>query len=129
MKIKDILFKDKVLFYAIFFSFVWHVFWLSAVNVTVVPKKAPQVKFSGVAFLGPILDTGAFSISVAPRERTAIEERYLSSIENLHEVLAGAAPLHEGDRSFSAAPVDSDIMSGLAMAALDSGKLSPGRDL
>ena len=82
MNTKSLLFKDKVLIFAILFSAVWHLFWLSALTVVVVPKDTKPPKFSSVSFLGPILDESVLAVSAVRHERSVLEKRYLSSIEN-----------------------------------------------
>lgn len=81
MKVRDILFKDNVLIFAILFSAVWHIFWLSAFTVIVVPKVEKGVKFSNVSFLGPILEKNALNVNVNPSERTTLEKKYFDSIK------------------------------------------------
>lgn len=132
MKIKINFFKEKVLLSALLISLVWHVFWLSMVNVSVVPKTNKQIKFSGVSFLGPILDRGALKLSVEPHERTILESRYLENIGILQPDVANRVSyadyahkaVSEGIYS-----VDDELFTGLTTAAIDTQKIEPGRDI
>ena len=132
MKIKINFFKEKVLISALLFSALWHVFWLSMVNVSVVPKVNKQIKFSGVSFLGPILDKGAFKLSVEHHERTILENRYLASVGILQPDAATIgsgtdyAQKGTGEGIFS---VNDDVFTGLTIAAIDTQKIEPGRDI
>jgi len=122
----------RVLILAILFSAVWHLFWLSAFTVVIVPKTAKPVKFSGVSFLGPILDRGALSVSVAPRQRSPLEERYLTEIEKPPLITMGGCAQ---DRFVEAGLGESDLNTsnagfiGLAIAAIDTDKMEPPRSI
>ena len=70
----------KVLAVAIVISLAWHLFWLSAVKVVVKPGKAKTVKFSKVAFLGPLLTRGVMAVTAEPKARSLLEKRYLSGV-------------------------------------------------
>lgn len=131
MRIKISLFKDKVLLYAILLSAVWHVFWLSSVSVVVVPKQAKQVKFSGVSFLGAMPDRSPIRVSAVPHERTAPEKRYLADIGALSARMAAVSARDsytDAGLGDEALPADDEGLDSLAIAAIDTQKLEPGRD-
>ena len=132
MKIKINFFKEKVLISALLLSVVWHVFWLSMINVSVVPKVNKQIKFSGVSFLGPILDRGAMKLSVESRERTTLESRYLSSLGFLQPDIPVRVPGPDHVQKTANEviyPVNDDVFTGLTVAAMDAQKIEPGRDI
>lgn len=124
--------KYRVLILALLFSAIWHILWLSAVSVVVVPKPEKMVRFSGVSFLGPILDKGAFKISVESRERTPAEKHYLDYIGGIPGNLTDNATRDEYEKLV---PVGESItasgedLSGLIIAAIDNHKIEPGRDI
>lgn len=132
MNIKIKISKDRVFIYAILFSAIWHIFWISSVSVVVVPKAERKVKFSGVSFLGPILDKGILKVSVEPRERTVLEKRYLADIERLSlrmvDITANdnyaQVGLNEGAYS-----VNDEEWAALTIASIDTQKIEPGRDI
>lgn len=76
---KKLFSKYKILIIAISVSFIWHIFWLSAVKVVIVPNKIEPVRFSKVSFLGPILSRGIIEAK-AVQERSILEKRYLYAI-------------------------------------------------
>lgn len=131
MNIKIKIFKDRVFIYAILFSAIWHIFWISSVSVVVAPKAERKVKFSGVSFLGPILDKGILKVSVEPRERTVLEKRYLADIERLSlrivditandnvkdGLIEGASSVNDGE------------WVALTIASIDTQKIEPPRDI
>jgi hypothetical protein len=124
--------RDKVLISAIIFSAVWHIFWLSAFTVVVVPKVKKPVKFSSVSFLGPILDKSTLNVNIKPGERNALEEKYLSSLSvqgslvSSDDVLYGFSALPDLD-GLSAA--DEEEFTALAVSRIDTGKIEPGRSV
>ena len=68
---------------AILLSLVWHIFWLSAINIVVMPNRTKAVKFSRVSFLGPLLTKGVMEITAKPKEQSFLEKRYVSSLDNV----------------------------------------------
>ena len=76
MNLNIALSKYRILIFAIFLSFVLHLFWLSAVRVVVAPQLSRPVKFSRVSFLGPLLTKTATEVRIAQRPRSFLEERY-----------------------------------------------------
>ncbi len=125
--------KDRLLISAILFSAVWHIFWLSAVTVVVVPKVKKPIKFSSVSFLGPILDKGIMTVSaLATSERTLLEKKYLSYIEDL-SISKGREfaknPYAETGLNDTAASSQDERFLNLAISAIDGQKADPGRDI
>ena len=130
MNTKSLLFKDKILMFAILFSAVWHLFWLSALTVVVVPKDAKPPKFSSVSFLGPILEESMLKVSSVVHERSALEKRYLSETGNSSVLVREKsdpdarteAGLDAGTDIFEA----DEMLTGLAISAIDGNKMEPG---
>ena len=122
--------RDRVLLLALIFSVAWHLFWLSALTVVVVPKDTKPPKFSSVSFLGPILEASMLEVSSAVHERSTLEKRYLSEIENSSVLIREKA---EPD-AYTEAGLDAgtdifesdEMLSGLAIAAIDGNKMEPG---
>lgn len=77
MKAATFLKQNRIFFIAIVVSLIWHGFWLSTLTI-VAPVTKEHVKFSKVAFLGPILDRGVMEVRVKARERSFLENRYIS---------------------------------------------------
>lgn len=73
--------KRRIFIIAIGVSLVWHCLWLSAFKI-VSPTAKSQVKFSKVAFLGPVLARGAMEVRISPGERSFLENRYLALIQD-----------------------------------------------
>ena len=128
----NIKIRDRVFVFAILFSAIWHIFWLSAFTVVVVPKFKKPVKFSSVSFLGPILDRSVLNVDVKPHESTAQEARYLESMGSGNLFLsaddtmlrANALPAFD---MLSAA--DEEEFTALAISKIDTNKVEPGRDV
>ena len=128
MNIKSLVVKDKVLIFAISLSIVWHLFWLSTLTVVVVPKDTKPLKFSGVSFLGPILEESMLNVRVAVHERSALEKRYLSDIENssvLIEKRADSDVYIETGISAEIDPESEEMITSLAILAIDGNKPDP----
>lgn len=131
MKTKIDVSKNKVLISAILFSAMWHIFWLSAFTVAVVPKVKKTVKFSNVSFLGPILEKGVLSVNVKTHERTSLENSYLASI-GTRAALKGERPLYD---DHVLPPLDmvsygnDEKLTALAVDKIDTNKIEPGRDV
>ena len=109
---------------------MWHLFWLSALTVTVVPRDTKPTKFSNVSFLGPILEVNMLKVSSAAHERSVPEKRYLSEIESssaLKEEKAGPDAYTEADLDAGTDIFESDeMLTGLAISAIDGNKMEPG---
>lgn len=122
--------KDRILLSAILFSAVWHLFWLSALTVVVVPKDTKPPKFSSVSFLGPILEASMLKVSPALHERSIQEKRYLSEIENSPILIGEKADLDaytEADLDAGTDIFESDeMLTSLAVSAIDGDKMEPG---
>lgn len=123
--------KEKVLISAILFSAVWHIFWLSAFTVVVVPNAKESVKFSSVSFLGPILEMGALNVGLKAHKRTDLEKNYLASIESSPS-LTGEDIVRDDyvlPSLNTASPVIEEELTALTVAKIDTNKLEPGRDI
>jgi hypothetical protein len=122
--------KDRILLSALIFSVIWHLFWLSALTVVIVPRDARPPKFSSVSFLGPILEQSAFRVSSAAHERTAPENRYLSGVMS-SSAIAGQ---RQGPDCYAEAGLNAGAdmpepeggVTGLAIPAIDGEKIEPG---
>ena len=66
----------RILMIAIAVSLMWHLFWLSAVKIVSSPPPESAVKFSKVAFLGPILAGSGMEVRASPASRGLLEIRY-----------------------------------------------------
>lgn len=66
----------RILMIAIAISFVWHIFWLSAVKIVSSPMPKEPVKFSKVSFLGQILARVSMEVRASPAARSLLERRY-----------------------------------------------------
>jgi hypothetical protein len=121
---------SRVLLSALIFSAVWHLFWLSALTVVVVPKDTKPPKFSSVSFLGPILGRSMLKVSSAAHERSIPEKRYLSEIENSSTLIkekAGLDAYTEADLDAGTDIFESDeTLTSLAVSAIDGDKMEPG---
>jgi hypothetical protein len=82
-ELKSWILSEKALVIAVALSAAWHIFWLSAVTVTAVPKTKGVVRFSKVSFLGPILARKVLDVSIEPGERLFLEKRYLKYMEGV----------------------------------------------
>lgn len=126
MKIETVFKQNRILIIAIAASLLWHGFWLSTLKI-VAPTAREQVKFSKVAFLGPILDRGVMEVRVKARERSFLENRYLSL---MHGISEETPILHRGAISDS---VTSGSFNGRIMSMIDDAvcgpKLEPPADL
>lgn len=112
---------------AIAISLAWHLFWMFGVRVAVAPRDAWAVKFSKVAFLGPILERGALEVRLARGERTFLEKRYLEIARGMAAVTeeAPAMPsLPDLAESDIYAAVDAELLP-LMKEAVSSSKLEP----
>ena len=109
---------------------MWHLFWLSALTVVVVPKDANPPKFSSVSFLGPILEESMLRVSSAVHERSTFERRYLSEIENSSALIMEKADLDvytEADLDAGTDIFESDeMLTGLVISAIDGSKMETG---
>ena len=56
------MFTNKIFGIAIVISSVWHLFWISAVEIVVTPTINTSSDYQEVSFLGPILEKTAFDI-------------------------------------------------------------------
>jgi len=119
--------KYRIFIFAIAVSFAWHIFWLSAVKVIVSPSKIKSVKFSKVAFLGPILTRVAMEVRVEPKVHSFLETRYLTSVKNITaykpEQLKDLEAKGDAGRQFYLP--DNEKMAYFIDEAVSGGKLEP----
>ena len=121
---------DRVLLSALIFSAVWHLFWMSALTVVVAPRDTKPPKFSSVSFLGPILGESMLEVNSASHERSDLEKRYLSEVEDSFYLVVDKA----GSVSYAEAGLDAgtdifepdEMLTGLAISAIDGDKMEPG---
>ncbi|MFH1190176.1 MAG: hypothetical protein V1682_05730 [Candidatus Omnitrophota bacterium] len=66
----------RMLMAAIAVSLACHVFWLSAVKIVSGQPPKSSIRFSKVAFLGPILSGIDMEVRVTPASREMLEIRY-----------------------------------------------------
>lgn len=122
--------RDRVLLSALLFSAIWHLFWLSALTVVVVPRDTKPVKFSSVSFLGPILGQGMLGVSPAAHERSNPEKKYLSEVESLYAFGAERPASYVYTEASLDAGTDilesDEMLTGLAIQAIDGDKMEPG---
>jgi hypothetical protein len=124
--------KNRILISAIIFSAAWHIFWLSAFTVVVVPKVKKTVKFSNVSFLGPILERGVLNVNIKSYDRTELEKKYFDSIEP-RAVLSVDKIAHDSHvmpaldiaQSYS----DREGLEAIVMTSIDTAKIEPGREV
>ncbi len=87
--------RYRVLTMAIAISLAWHLLVLSAVKVVSSPMPKSIVKFSKVAFLGPILSKVSMDLRASPAGGSLLELRYRDTVIKM----AGSKPVN--DNSFS----------------------------
>jgi len=123
--------KDSVLISSVTFSAVWHIFWLSILAVVVVPHVERPVKFSNVAFLGPILDRGILSVNVGSQERSAVEKEFFSKVNQARGEIPEYDKFTAGSRAEGEDIIYGEDDSGqaLAISYMDDRKSDPGREL
>jgi hypothetical protein len=83
----------KIFALAMFASFLWHIFWLSAISIVSDPGRSGPVKFSKVSFLGPILGKSSTELQSRPKERSFLEMRYLGRVKQLPFEIKEAADM------------------------------------
>jgi hypothetical protein len=66
----------RILMIAITVSLIWHVFWLSAIKIVSSQTPKSPVRFSKIAFLGPILSGLNMEVRASPASREMLEIRY-----------------------------------------------------
>lgn len=120
--------KDRVLISAILFSAIWHIFWLSAFTVVVVPKIKKSVKFSSVSFLGPILEKSVLNVNVKAHERIIPENTYLASIGQ-QPIFAGEDPMRDDytlpGLGLSLPDINDEEFTALTATRIDTDKIEP----
>jgi hypothetical protein len=129
MKANIGIFRNKVLIFAILFSATWHIFWLSAFTVVVVPKAKKVVKFSNISFLGPILEKGGLNVNMSTHEQTILEKKYLASIMPqpsliIVDIARDEYVLPPLGITYSG---NDEGLKALTVAKIDTDKIEPGR--
>lgn len=126
MDIKKI---DRVFITALFASLIWHLFWISSVAIVVAPDKPSPVRFSRVAFLGPILERGMTEVSIEPRTQTFLEKRYAYSAGETYRAdsvinIKPSAGKYDGQRRGFFA-VENEKLTAVVDEAVSGQKLEP----
>lgn len=105
--------RYRIFIAAIVISFLWHMFWLSAVKIVSAPSIGKPVKFSKVSFLGPFLARGAISLRVQPKEKGFLEKRYRMMAANT----AGGGVVQQGGEVYRYEPdAGARLLDGRSMA-------------
>lgn len=117
--------RNRVLLIAIGVAFASHLVWLTVFTI-VAPRTHSPVRFSRVAFLGPVLERGAMEVRMSPRERTFLENRYLDMMARsaAPDGSAPAAVLPEN----AASPADARL-TDLIVSAVAGTKLEPPQEI
>ena len=118
---------DCIFILAVLASLIWHAFWLSAVKI-VAPGRNTSVRFSKIAFLGPILTKGAVEVRMAARPDSFLEKRYFETALRSYSVsgITGADRLPACEASYSKFHmVTSAESAALVDEAFGSKKLEP----
>ena len=74
------MFKKHPLLSALLISVIWHLFWMLAVTIIIVPENFGLTEFSSISFLGPILDNVGFNSTeevTLTQSSTSIHEKEL----------------------------------------------------
>lgn len=119
----------RILLIAIFISFIWHLFWLSAIKVVASPVPTKSIKFSRVAFLGPLLTKGAMEVRLDTQERSLLERRYRNTIGYMRKFTLSSGEGIENERIFlekeAGTPSPNKILTSLIEEAVGGQKLEP----
>lgn len=70
------IFKNKALAISILAAAVWHLLWISAINVVIVPENIKIVRFPKISFLGPVVGGRTLSLRTEGREKSFLEKRF-----------------------------------------------------
>jgi hypothetical protein len=129
MAMKISIFRNRVLWIAIVISAAWHIFWLSAFKVIVVPKADRSAKFSSISFLGPILGTSVLTLNARPYEKSAAEREFLDSMEPQPSLpQESITPDSYVLAPLDAAPfTDDGVLTALSASKVGANKMEPGR--
>lgn len=116
----------RILVIALTVSLAWHILCLSAVKIVSNPASMSSVKFSKVAFLGPILSTVNMEVRAEPAGRTFLEMRFheLSDKGSLPETTAADLPDLQPDIRNTGYSGYKDI-SALVEAAVSGSRFEP----
>jgi hypothetical protein len=118
----------RILVLAIFFSLIWHVFWLSAIKVVApTPALGAQVHFSKVSFLGQIFAKVNMDVRSQSAERSFLERRYNALAAKLDRHSGQASPsMSKKPEEASDIGRDADsVMPYLVKEAVGSAKVEP----
>ena len=87
------MFTNKIFGIAILLSSLWHLFWISAVEIVVTPTINPGGDYQEVDFIGPILEKTAFDFMAETSARYGETQYSVSSIFFMDKVyLAASGP-------------------------------------
>lgn len=75
--------ENRIFIIAIFLSILWHLLWISIIKVVVKPAGRESVKFSKVAFLGPVSAISTGEIKAAPKSISFLEKRYRDNLNDM----------------------------------------------
>ena len=114
--------KNRALFLALAASAAFHLFWISAISVVIVPEDIREVKFSKVSFLGPVVSVRALDVRTPARSPSFLEKRFTGYIEGL---LAKPHLKEADDFKKGFFLLDEDVSCGLIMKALEAKKATP----
>lgn len=77
------MFANRAFNIAFLISLAWHLFWMSAVNVVVLPGRYKARELTSVSFLGPLLEKTALDIMLVNKP-VAVTTRYQHSLKYAH---------------------------------------------
>ncbi len=67
--------RNRVLVISIVAAAIWHLFWISAIKVVIIPEDLKVVKFPKISFLGPVIGGRVLEIRTTLRPRSSLEKR------------------------------------------------------
>jgi hypothetical protein len=114
--------NPKALGIAVMASGLAHLFWISIVNVVIVPDTVKAVKFSKVYFLRPAISAGAFELNVRAREQSLVERRFSRYTDIIPSGVRISRP-PDFSKDFYA--LNEDEISRLAADSVSSAKILP----
>lgn len=119
--------KYNILAIAVMLSLIWHLFWISAIKVVVMPNRTEPVRFSKVSFLGPILTKVTMDVRAEPRKQSFLEKRYLDCVDNSvwpEKIVPDSARL-KFDNDKTLRIIEESRMTGLIDEVLGAAKMTP----
>jgi len=69
-----ILFRNKALVISLAAAALWHLFWISAIKVVIVPEDVKVVRFPKVSFLGPVAAGRVLEVRTELVQRSPLED-------------------------------------------------------